>query len=342
QHATFSPDEQWIATGSTDRSVRLWRAVDPEFAVHFGQTNCVRAMAFAPDGSTLLVGSADGVVHEYGAEKRQLRAGVGTTGINRIAFSPRCTSIAVAHVDHTFTLWPNRRADPVRIAWPGKLGTIGIPAWRNVTLAFLDETHLLAGAQDGCVGFFGIDGELQRELPRVVDEDEREIPDLALHPDRRHFATGHRNGRVAIRSLDGTAVTMKEPGQPHKHAVVSVQFSPDGSLLLTGSADKTAVLWRWTGDELRQLATLSHQAAVTSASFAPDGSTVLTTTKDGTAHLWDLAGERIMAIRASSRALSCGVWSPDSQCIATGDDQGIVRTWPVRRERILELARDRS
>src|SRR5262249_7652329 len=118
QHPTCSPDEQWIATGSTDRSVRLWRAVDPEFAVHFGQTNCVRAMAFAPDGSTLLVGSADGVVHEYGAEKRQLRAGVGTTGINRIAFSPRGTSIAVAHVDHTFTLWPNRRADPARLARP--------------------------------------------------------------------------------------------------------------------------------------------------------------------------------------------------------------------------------
>src|SRR5215469_4463080 len=61
---------------------------------------------------------------------------------------------------------------------------------------------------------------------------------------------GRDNGKVATGSLDGTAQlwdagTGMAHGPPlvHHGPVRSLHFSPDGTLLLTGSNDKTARLW---------------------------------------------------------------------------------------------------
>ena len=67
---------------------------------------------------------------------------------------------------------------------------------------------------------------------------------------------------------------------------VGAAFSPDGSRIVTASADNTARLWdAKTG---AAIATLSgHKDAVFSAVFSPDGSRVVTASEDKTARLWD-------------------------------------------------------
>jgi TPR repeat protein len=62
-------------------------------------------------------------------------------------------------------------------------------------------------------------------------------------------------------------------------------FSPDGSLIVTASADQTARLWdARTGKAVAILK--GHDAAVVSAEFSPDGRMVVTGSRDGTAQLW--------------------------------------------------------
>jgi WD40 repeat protein len=74
---------------------------------------------------------------------------------------------------------------------------------------------------------------------------------------------------------------------------VSVAFSPDGSMIASGSDDRTIKLWRVSDGEL--LRTLEeHTGSVTSVAFSPDGSMIasgggydpVTEKLDNTIKLW--------------------------------------------------------
>ncbi len=79
----------------------------------------------------------------------------------------------------------------------------------------------------------------------------------------------------------------------HSDQVRSVAFSPDGSRVLSGSADNTIKLWdAATGALIRTFE--GHSDQVRSVAFSPDGARVLSGSSDKTIKLWDAAtGELI-------------------------------------------------
>jgi WD40 repeat protein/serine/threonine protein kinase len=72
----------------------------------------------------------------------------------------------------------------------------------------------------------------------------------------------------------------------HAGAVYAVAFSPDGRILASASADRTARLWDLAkGGALA--APMRHQGSVRAIAFSPDGKCVATAGDDGTVHRWD-------------------------------------------------------
>jgi len=340
-HATFSPNGEWIATASYDHTARLWRADDPEFGVHVGHTGRVRSVAVAPDGS-IGTGSADGSVIRWGPNgARVLSAGFR---VNRVAFSPSGASLAAARGDQAVVVWSQGRAPVVR--WvTDKSWLQGIPPWRGMTVAFLDEHRMLVGTQDGAVRV--LDTRLETwspdDSPSLVPADfavrHAEIADVSIHPSGRLIAVAGWAGAVSIRDLSGNEVASVDHG---RRRLMRVEFSPvDGDLLLTASRDGLVNVWNWRSSNAAVIS-LPHEPAVTWACFSPDGHRVLTTAMDGSARIWSLTGDEMLVIHTGPEALWCGAWSPDGKRIVTGDDKGLVRSWPVDPDHIVELAHERG
>jgi hypothetical protein len=117
----------------------------------------------------------------------------------------------------------------------------------------------------------------------------------------------------------------------HTDDVWSVAFSPDGQTVLSGSVDKTLILWDVaTGEVLRTFE--GHTDDVWSVAFSPDGQTALSASKDNTLILWEVAtGEPLRTFEGHTDAVVSVAFSPDGQmalsgsCYAESSDTGCVR-----------------
>ncbi len=68
---------------------------------------------------------------------------------------------------------------------------------------------------------------------------------------------------------------------------MTVNFSPDGKTLVSGSVDNTIKLWNQsTGEEIRTLK--GHDNFVRGVNFSPDGKTLVSGSADKTIKLWNL------------------------------------------------------
>ncbi|NEP27000.1 TIR domain-containing protein, partial [Moorena sp. SIO3I6] len=127
----------------------------------------------------------------------------------------------------------------------------------------------------------------------------------------------------------------------HEKAVTSAVFSPDGSIILTASKDRTAKLWDLKGEQITTLA--GHSARVNSAVFSPDGNTIVTTSQDKTAKLWDKEGKLINTlqghdcVRNGQCQVNSAVFSPDGQTILTASDDNTAKLWDKQGQLINTL-----
>ena len=124
-------------------------------------------------------------------------------------------------------------------------------------------------------------------------------------------------------------------GIADEQRLVSIAFSPDGTLVAGGGSAPTGgsvIVWRpgassTPADEFRT------RGPVEEADFTPDGSQLVVSTgwgKGGDFVLWDVAGRRVVT---SVRADDAGVWtstvSADGRMLMTGGQTGAVRLWAL-------------
>jgi WD40 repeat protein len=108
-----------------------------------------------------------------------------------------------------------------------------------------------------------------------------------------------------------------------------VAFSPDGTLLLTGSEDRKAQLWS-TATHLPVGEPLPHPQYVLGVAFSPDGRTVATACMDQNVRLWDVAtGKRVGPLLQHGADAWAVAFHPDGRSLLTYGNDGIPRLWKV-------------
>jgi hypothetical protein len=127
-----------------------------------------------------------------------------------------------------------------------------------------------------------------------------------------------------------------ETGKPllnlagHTGYVWSVGFSPDGSQIVTGSADQTAKLWSArTGTQPLELK--GHTSPVSSVAFSPDGTRLVTGSGDLTAKVWDARTDMpLLELTGHTKGVLSVAFSPDGTRIVTGSWDRTAKVWDAR------------
>jgi WD40 repeat protein/class 3 adenylate cyclase len=175
----------------------------------------------------------------------------------------------------------------------------------------------------------------------VMTLDHPSTANAAFSPDGRLIATA---GTVKGTGQNVVVIWDGRTGEPllelegHTGDINDLNFSPDGSRLVTVAADQTGIVWNpGTGERLVTLS--GHTDLLQGASFSNDGSLVATSGWDGTLRIWDAgSGEQLRSIQTRD-GLCYNAFSPDDGALAVGHCLGDIGTvWNVETgRRILTL-----
>jgi WD40 repeat protein len=151
---------------------------------------------------------------------------------------------------------------------------------------------------------------------------------IAFSPDGQFLASPIAGGnKIGIfRVSDGSLVRTLEG---HISGVTSVTFSPDGSLIASGSWDNTIKIWRVSdGSLVRTLE--GHTNVVTSVTFSPAGSLIASGSWDNTIKIWRVSdGSLVRTLEGHTSGVNSVTFSPDGSLIASGSLDGTIKIWRV-------------
>lgn len=121
----------------------------------------------------------------------------------------------------------------------------------------------------------------------------------------------------------------------HYGLVSSLCFSPDGSLLASGSYDSIVILWKINDGSV--VHHLNHKDRVAAVAFSPDGNIVVSAGTDKTIKLWDVnTGERLKTFTGhTSRIHSVSFDLSGSILVSGGDNELII--WDADTGKIKNL-----
>ncbi len=277
----FNPDGSIIASGSADKSAKLWNADSgKQIRALMRHPYPILCVAFSPDSNILASGSEAGNITfwdiNYKERIRTLKE--HEERVQSIRFSPDGASLASGSADKTIRLWDMRSGKQIRI-FAGHTGSVN-------SISFSPNGEMLAsGSADGTVKLWDVSsGEFISTLKGAGGA----VNSISFAPDGNTLASGSEDGTIRLWDVSSKKESKVLTG--HEKAIGindCLAFSPDGRLLASGSADAKILIWNAaSGNIISELK--AHKTAVDSIAFSPDSRSMLSAGLDGVIRQWKI------------------------------------------------------
>ncbi|BAU15669.1 RHS Repeat family protein [Leptolyngbya sp. NIES-3755] len=271
---SFSPDNQLLAVGNMDGTVKLWRPDGTLAKTLDRHRERVNSVIFSPDGQHLASVSDDETVILWHRNGKLMRSIKTENPLLDVSFSPDGTMIAIAASGGKSYLF---RSDGTAIKTLKK-HTKDVWSVRFSP----DSKWIVSASDDGTIKLGSLDGTIDKTLK---DPDGTGFPltKVQFSPDGQIIAAASNDGTVKIWRSDGMWIRKfsSESG-----SISALKFHPNGQMLAAADDQGTIFLWSLEGLLLTKLN--GHRKGVWSLDFSSDGKTLASASDDATIILWSV------------------------------------------------------
>ena len=336
-----------VAAGTRNGTAAVWQIEGGVRLFELRHNNqWVHDIAFSPDGELIATGSSDGRIRLFQSSNGQLISTVEAhpDSILSVAFSNDGQSIATSSYDKTVAIWD--LSDPRSVLQQQKLQ--GHSWWVHDVAFSKDGQRIVSAGHDGKVIVWAKQDADTTRFSILAEFTGHIGPVFAVtfSPDGKLVATGGHDKRLMVwdyarqdttsirDQLNGILATPPEfrAFDGHRAAIRSVAFSPDGTRLVSGSADNTLKVWdTTTGDLHRTLR--GHERAVRAAVFAPNNRQIVSGSFDETVRIWNVGEFResrmlgAETVDGHADAVLDARFSSDGKNIVTASRDRTARIW---------------
>ncbi|KAJ3126448.1 POC1 centriolar protein A [Nowakowskiella sp. JEL0407] len=358
----ISNDGHLIASGSKDKTVRIWNAsTGKEIRALVGHGDSVNAVVFSNDGTLVVSGSGDKSVKIWnaiiGINVKTLRG--HEDAVNGIAISDDGKLVVSCSDDESVRIWNattgqqiailsghDDGVNSVAISHDGKLIVSGsydatVKIW-DVGTGELIRTLFghdggvgtVSISFDGDIVVSGSDDETLRlwntntgELMRILTGHEKGVNSAALSNDGKFIVSGSYDTTIKIWNLETGEEIRTLTG--HCGGVGTVKICYDGHSIVSGSEDSSVKIWN-TSIRKELLPLTGHSDWVSSTAMSGDGDLVASGSYDTTVKIWDaMTGQEIRTLSGHTSGVGAVAFSKNANFIVSGSADATVRLWDV-------------
>ena len=327
----FSPDGKTLALGFYEGMVELWDVATSTRIITLTRhmnTKWGTSVAFSSDGTILASMSEKEDIKLWDIETGRNIATLGTQEFRggslpksiSVSFSPDGTTLASSSADHEVKLWD--------VATGTQIATLPGHRLRVTSVAFSpDGTILASGSDDGTVKLWDV---ARRESIETLKGHGGKVKSVSFSRDGKTLVSGSNDTEVKLWDVTtGTAIATLSGG--HTSWVTSARFSPDGTIVASGSSqDGTILLWDVATENAATFPGIGHADVGNSLAFSPDGKMLASSSEDGTPKLWDTeTGRHIRSFGLRPWGIQVVAFSPDSTTLAAGSLDNTIDLWNV-------------